>query len=97
TDVIHKAPILQKEQETPFVKKQAKIVTIPVRIKVIPPKRWLFFHVVSFFILHTVRRPITEFIRNLGMTFPISIIPMPNIPKISWNKSIGTEERFSTL
>ena len=76
-------PIVQLKQEKPLVKKHTMIIMIPPIINEIPPKRWLFFHVVSFFILHTVLSPATEFIRNYGIILPNIIIATPRSPNKS--------------
>ena len=76
-------PIVHQKQEAPFVKKHTMIIIKPPIINEIPPKRWLFFHVVSFFILHTVLSPTTEFIRNFGMILPKIIIETPSSPNKS--------------
>ena len=73
--------IVQRKHVTSFVRRQTMMVKIPATINDIPPKNWLFFHVVSFFILHFVRKPIREFIRNFGITFPVMIIIIPKTPK----------------
>ena len=52
-------------------------------MKEIPPNRWLFFQVISFFILHLVRKPIAEFIRIFGIIFPKTIMNIPSRIKIS--------------
>ena len=53
-------PIDHKEQAKPFVKQQINMIRSPTTMKEIPPNRWLFFQVISFFILHLVRKPIAE-------------------------------------
>ncbi len=83
-------------QAISLVKQQAAIIKIPAAIKEIPPNRWLFFQVVSFFMLQPVRRPIREFIRSLGIIFPTTTIDSPKRPQTSWLISIRTEERDST-
>ncbi len=66
-------------------------------IKEIPPACWHFFQVTSFFMLQCVRNPITEFIRSLGMIFPVTIINTPMMPKTSWTISNETDDKFSIL
>ena len=73
-------PIVHQKQEKPFVKKHTMIIITPSTINEIPPKRWLFFHVVSFFILHTVLSPAIEFIRSFGIILPNIIIATPGSP-----------------
>ena len=80
----------------PFVKKLIISIKNPVIINVIPPKCWLFFHVVEFFILQTVRSPNAEFNLTLGIILPMIIIIMPKMAKMSWLISIEMLERFST-
>ena len=78
-------------QAISLVKQQAAIIKIPAAIKEIPPNRWLFFQVVSFFMLQPVRRPIREFIRSLGIIFPTTTIDSPKRPQTSWLISIRTK------
>ena len=75
--------IVHQKQEMPFVKKHTMIIIIPLTINEIPPKRWPFFHVVSFFILHTLLSPTTEFIRSFGIMLPNIIIATPSSPNTS--------------
>ena len=75
--------IVHQKQEKPFVKKHTMIIIIPPTINEIPPKRWLFFHAVSFFILHTVLSPTTEFIRSFGIMLPNRTIETPSSPNKS--------------
>ena len=78
-----KMPIDHKEQAKPFVKQQINMIRSPTTMKEIPPNRWLFFQVISFFILHLVRKPIAEFIRIFGIIFPQTIMNIPSRIKIS--------------
>ena len=75
--------IVHQKQEMPFVKKHTMSIIIPLTINEIPPKRWLFFHVVSFFMLHTVLSPTAEFIRGFGIMLPNRIIATPSSPNTS--------------
>ena len=75
--------IVHQKQEMPFVKKHTMIIITPPTINEIPPKRWLFFYVVSFFILHTVLSPAIEFIRSFGIILPNIIIATPSSPNTS--------------
>lgn len=72
-----------KTQAKPFIKKLTASIIIPTIINDMPPNRWLFFQVVSFFILQFVLNPMQEFIRNFGIMFPMIIIDTPKIPKMS--------------
>lgn len=76
-------PKTDNKQGVPFITIQMPIIMIPPMIKEIPPICWLFFHVASFFMLQCVLNPIIEFIRNLGMRFPVTIINIPMMPKTS--------------
>lgn len=76
-------PKTDNKQEVPFTAIQMPIIIIPPMIKEIPPICWHFFHITSFFMLQGVLSPIVEFIRNLDMTFPRTIINTPMIPKTS--------------
>ena len=75
--------IVHQKQEMPFVKKHTMIIIMPLTINEIPPKRWPFFHVVSFFILYTLLSPTTEFIRSFGIMLPNIIIATPSSPNTS--------------
>ena len=70
-------------QVKPLVSKLMTNIIIPAVINEIPPNRWLFFQTASFFMLHFVLKPIIEFNRVLGIMFPMIIIKMPIIAKIS--------------
>lgn len=72
-----------KTQAKPFIKQLTASIIIPTIINDMPPNRWLFFQVVSFFILQFVLNPMQEFIRNFGIMFPMIIIDTPKIPKMS--------------
>lgn len=43
-------------------------------------KTLAFFHVVSFFMLHLVFSPVSAFILNFGIIFPVIIMATPEIP-----------------
>lgn len=72
-----------RKQIHPLVKKQIRRIINPVKIEAAPPKRWLFFQVVSFLMLQGVLTPMKEFKRNFGIIFPVIIIVIPKMPKRS--------------
>ncbi len=94
------APITAVEaavQTSPFVNKLIAVMMIPPMMHDIPQKSWDFFHVVSFFMLHEVRRPIMLLMRSFGIMFPIITSPIPMTAHIRLFMSGEISERFVTF
>ena len=73
------------------------IIIIPLTINEIPPKRWLFFHAVSFFILHTLLSPTTEFIRSFGIMLPNILNELKSRLQIVINKDPLLTKTFDNV
>ena len=82
-------------QAPALVVRLTAVIRMPLMIKVMPPNFWLFFQVISFFLLHVVRNPMTELFFSFGTMLPHTTSSRPRPANQQFVIFTGSSERFS--